>query len=399
MSMIYKITIENFYSVAEKQEIFFGISKNAPDLPCFKVSRSDENIRLPAVIGFFGSNASGKTTILRTVISSVMFALHSFDWKDEIDLYFQPYRQKEWWGKPTKISIEFESQLSKEAHSAIFRYELHISHHGKEFGNKGVAYEALSYAPSGKFRCLFKRNGQEFYFGRDFGSLTANDPRKNSIRPNASVLSTLTKLNHPLSAYLSRLIRTIKTNFIFNKMNLDASRWLSVYANDSSCLDRLNNELRRFDVGLESMIVEQGNQGLYAKFKHIGLDDFIFLSEESAGTQRFVEIFPRLHYALETGSIAIIDELDTDFHPLLIPELFRWFNDPDRNLHNAQLIFSAHNPAILDYLQKEQVFLLEKPSGKSTNVYGVRDIKGLRREPSLMKKYIAGELGAVPYIG
>ena len=76
------------------------------------------------------------------------------------------------------------------------------------------------------------------------------------------------------------------------------------------------------------MFIEQGNQGLFAKFQHVGLDNFIFLPEESAGTQRFIEIFPRLHYALETGSIAIIDEFDTDLHPLLLPELFRWFGDP-----------------------------------------------------------------------
>ena len=138
---------------------------------------------------------------------------------------------------------------------------------------------------------------------------------------------------------------------------------------------------------------------MFAKFQHVGLDDFIYFEEESAGTQRFVEIFPRLHYVLETGSIAIIDEIDTDLHPLLLPELFRWFNDPERNPYGAQLFFTAHNPALLDDLEKEQIFFTEKPSGEPSHVYGARDIKGLRREPSLMKKYLAGELGAVPHVG
>lgn len=73
--------------------------------------------------------------------------------------------------------------------------------------------------------------------------------------------------------------------------------------------------------------------------------------------------------------------------------------DPERNPHGVQLFFTAHNPGLLDDLEKEQVFLTEKPSGQATRVYGVRDIKGLRREPSLMRKYLAGELGAVPRIG
>jgi AAA15 family ATPase/GTPase len=117
------------------------------------------------------------------------------------------------------------------------------------------------------------------------------------------------------------------------------------------------------------------------------------------GTRRFIEIFPHLKYVLDFGGLAVIDALDTDIHPLLIPELFRWFYDHQRNPHGAQLLFTAHNPAILDELEKEQVFFSEKPAGKPTRIYGAADIKGLRREPSLMKKYLSGELGAVPHIG
>jgi len=106
-----------------------------------------------------------------------------------------------------------------------------------------------------------------------------------------------------------------------------------------------------------------------------------------------------LQYVLDDGGLAVIDELDTDIHPLLVPELFRWFYDQQRNPQGAQLFFTAHNPAILNELEKEQVFFTEKPSGLPTKIYGARDIKGLRREPSLMKKYLSGELGAVPHIG
>jgi len=398
--MLYKITIENFFSIADKQELTFEVPANAPDLACFKISRSNEKIRMPTVVGFFGPNASGKSTILRAVVSAGIFACYSFDWVNQINLFFQSYRQKDWWGRPTKITIEFDCQLSDSDPSAIFRYELHIAHKAADFGGKTVAYEALSYAPQGRFRSLFERKNQKIHFGREFGISNTNDPRKESIRPNASVISTLAKLNHPLSIYLSQIIGTLQTNFLgVSKVKQDANQWLSTYAQNKDCLNRLNKELRRLDIGLESMTVEQSDHGLFAKLYHTGLDDFIFLAEESSGTQRFIEIFPRLYYVLETGGIAIIDEIDTDLHPLLLPELFRWFGDQERNPRGAQLLFTAHNPALLNDLEKEQVFLTEKPSGQSTNVYGARDIKGLRREPSLMKKYLAGELGAVPHIG
>ncbi len=398
--MLHKITIENFFSIADCQELTFNVLDHAPELPCFRTSRSNAETRLPTVIGFFGANASGKSTILRAAVSSVIFALHSFGWVDQINALFQPYRRKDWWDKPTKITLEFDSQLSSDAPSTIFRYELHIAHQANQFGNKVISYEALHYAPKGKFRRLFERNYQDFYFGREFGIANTDDPRKESIRPNASVISTLAQLNHPISLHLCQLIGTTQTNYIsVSRVQPEAAQWLAAYDNDKACLDRLNRELRRLDVGLESMSVELGSQGLFAKFQHTGLDGFILLEEESQGTQSFIKIFPRLHYALETGSVAIIDELDTDFHPLLLPEIFRWFSGPERNPHNAQLLFTGHNPALLDELEKEQVFFTEKPSGQPTYVYGARDIKGLRREPSLMKKYLSGELGAVPHIG
>lgn len=398
--MLFQISIENFFSIAERQTRTLGVPNNAPDLPCFISPHSENDTRLPTVVGIFGPNASGKSTALRAIVSTALFGIYSFDWSSNVlGSLFQPYRQKAWLKKPTIIIVEFESRLNTDSPLARFRYEIHISNEPNNFLDKKISYESLSYAPKGKFRNLFERNDQSFKFGNDF-DISDNDPRKDSIRPNASTLSSLAKLNHQVSIHLCQLIGAIQTNIVgFDRVQQPQTQWLSVYANDKKCLDNLNKELRRFDVGLEYMIVEKGEQGLFAKFKHTGLDDFIFFAEESAGTRRFIEIFLRLHYALEQGSVAIIDEIDTDLHPLLLPELLRWFSNAERNPKGAQLFFTAHNPSLLDDLEKEQIFFTEKPCGKATQIYSARDIKGLRREPSLMKKYLAGELGAVPHIG
>lgn len=398
--MLYKISIENFFSISERQEVILQVSNNAPDLPCFIPSHADKDDRLPTVVGFFGSNASGKSTVLRAIISTLLFGIHSFDWKPEaLGAFFQPYRQKSWLEKPTIISIEFDSQLHSNNTFEKFRYEIHLSNQSNNVLDKKISYESLSYAPKGKFRNLFERENQSFNFGNDF-EISNNDQRKEYILPYVSTISALAKLNHQPSINICRLIGAIQTNSIgFDKIPPQHIQILSTYASDKKCLEGLNKELRRFDIGLENMIIEKGDQGLFAKFKHTGLDDFIYFAEESAGTRRFIEIFLRLYYALEQGSIAIIDEIDTDLHPLLLPELLKWFSTPIRNPKGGQLIFSAHNPVLLDDLEKEQVFFTEKLCGKSTQVYSARDIKGLRREPSLMKKYLAGELGAVPHIG
>ncbi|MEQ1889853.1 MAG: ATP-binding protein [Alphaproteobacteria bacterium] len=401
--MIHKIVIENFFSVADRQEIVLKAPGNAPDMPCFRPSHADPDERLPLVVGFFGPNASGKSTILRAVVAATAFARESFTLPiDGTIPFFQPYMRKDWMRKPSIIEVEFDGHISVDQPASLFRYTLHIAHNFESINPspfKTVAYEALFHAPKGKFRKIFERKGQGFSFGKEFG-ITDSDPRVLSIRSNASTISTLAQLNHKQSMDFKSFLAGIKTNIAgYDRAQGHANQMLPFYSENPVYLEHLIQELQRLDVGLETMKIEQGNMGTNAMFKHVGLDMPIYMNEESAGTRRFIEIFPRLQYVLETGSVALIDELDMDLHPLLIPELFRWFSDKQRNPHGAQLFFTAHNPALLDELEKEQIFFTEKPSGEPSRVYGARDIKGLRREPSLMKKYLGGELGAVPHIG
>jgi len=397
--MIYSIVIENFFSVAERQELDFRVPGNAPDLACFRDSTAVPGQRLPLIIGIYGPNASGKTTVLRAITATATFVQFSFGLQPTTNIpYFNPYAMNDWWSRPTKIRIQYDGQLGANVPVAVFQYELHIGHDPNKFGSE-VSYESLSYSPKGKFRRLFERERQAFSFGPEFG-ISEGDPRVQSIRQNASVICTLAQLNHKLSNDFKLSLQGLQSNIVgLDKMTGGLNNALSLYAQRPDYLQRVNRELSRLDLGLEEMKIYPGNAGPIATFKHTGLGCDIVLAQESAGTRKFIEIFPLLQFVLDNGGLAVIDELDTDVHPLVIPELFRWFYDEQRNSEGAQLLFTAHNPAILDELEKEQVYFSEKPSGQPTRIYGARDIKGLRREPSLMKKYLSGELGAVPHIG
>jgi len=398
-NMTYSLSIENFFCVAERQEVNLRVPANAPDLGCFRDSQAVPGQRLPLVVGIYGANASGKSTILRAITSTAWFVQHSFALPPNSAIpLFNPYAHNDWWNLPTKIIIEFDGRFVENAPLALSRYELHIGHEPTKFGSE-VSYESLSYAPNGKFRRIFERQRQEFDFGREFG-IRNGDPRIQSIRSNASVISTLAQLNHKLSSDLILSLGGLLTNIAgLDKVAEGLNNALSFYAQRPDLLHRLNRELSRLDLGLEEMKIHPGTTGPIATFKHFGLDCDIVLGQESMGTRRFIEIFPLLQLVLDIGGLAVIDELDTDIHPLLVPELFRWFYDKERNPKGAQLLFTAHNPAILDELEKEQVFFSEKLTGRPTRIYGAREIKALRREASLYRKYLSGELGAVPHVG
>src|ERR1022692_4338838 len=196
-NMIHSIVIENFYSVADRQEMDFRVPGNAPDLGCFRDSRAVPGQRLPLIVGIYGPNASGKSTVLRAISTTAWFVQHSFALQPNNAIpLFNPYAHNNWWSRPSKIIIETDGWLAGNA--ALFRYELHIGHEPNKFGNE-VSYESMSYAPKGKFRRIFERHQQKIAFARDFG-ITHGDSRVQSIRPNASVISTLAQLNHKLSS-------------------------------------------------------------------------------------------------------------------------------------------------------------------------------------------------------
>src|SRR5580698_2022330 len=133
--MIHRVVIENFFSVADRQEMDFRVPANAPDLGCFRDSRALPVQRLPLVIAIYGPNASGKSTVLRAITATASFFQYSFTLPPTNSVpWFNPYASNGWWNRPTKIIIEYDSQLADNSPGALFRYELHIGNEPARFG-------------------------------------------------------------------------------------------------------------------------------------------------------------------------------------------------------------------------------------------------------------------------
>ncbi|WP_230661063.1 AAA family ATPase [Psychrobacter sp. I-STPA10] len=119
--------------------------------------------------------------------------------------------------------------------------------------------------------------------------------------------------------------------------------------------------------------------------------------EESNGTQSAYALLGLLLPALQTGGVAIIDELDNDLHPHLLPVIIDLFRSQHSNPHNAQLIFSCHTPEVFNLLHKHQIYLVEKYQQKS-EAWRLDDVEGVRNDDNLYAKYMAGAFDAVPNV-
>ena len=117
--------------------------------------------------------------------------------------------------------------------------------------------------------------------------------------------------------------------------------------------------------------------------------------DESSGTKSLFVQLRRLLPILEVGGIAIIDELDNDLHPHMLPILIELFKFEHTNPNNAQIIFTCHTPEILNILKKHQIYLVEKENLQS-EAWRLDEMSGLRSDDNLYAKYYAGSLGATP---
>jgi hypothetical protein len=162
---------------------------------------------------------------------------------------------------------------------------------------------------------------------------------------------------------------------------------------------KLNREIDRIDLGIRGMQVSGDGSNAELLFHHQGLQIPMRWVAESHGTRSVLKYFPIINHALEGGSVAIIDELDASIHPHVVAELFRWFHDPERNRRDAQLWITCHNASLLDELEKEEVFICEKDRRGHARVYGLKDVKSVRRDHNLYRKYMSGVYGGVPLIG
>ena len=183
-------------------------------------------------------------------------------------------------------------------------------------------------------------------------------------------------------------------------IRLDTETVTQYFRDNPEVRERISDRLGRFDLGIEGMEVEQWADGTWRlAFVHSGLDMKLPIESESAGTRHVVHVFPALNFALETRGLAIMDALDNDLHADLVDEILSWFRRVDTNSGNAQLICSLHSLSVLDDLEKEEVFIVEKDHAGATRAYGAREVQGVRRGSDLRKLYRGGALGGLPSFG
>ena len=411
--MIHRFSVSNYHSIREEAVLDLRIPGTAPDLSCFRRSVARPDVRLPAVVVLMGPNGSGKTTLLRAlVIAAEIASTAPLNGPSKIGAIF-PFLSEHGRNAPTRICIEFEVRgLLSDETPELFRYELIVERTETRQSTKArFRYETLQHFPRGRARRLFERGAanEPIYVSKEFG-LRSGDDRLKAVRADASVISTLAMFNVPLAVRVVDWLQTLKA-WSTNIVGLDTGMFpteaiTDMYEDDGedeedgSESDWLRSRIQCTDLGIRGIKVRDGSDGTkLVLFDHHGLDMPVPLSLESSGTKNLFHLLPQIRMALKSTGLAVLDEIDGDLHVDIVGEILSWFRTRETNPRDAQLLITTHHVGLLDDLEKEEIFLVEKDDSGATRVHGAQDVRGLRRDVSLYAKYRGGVLGGLPRIG
>lgn len=123
------------------------------------------------------------------------------------------------------------------------------------------------------------------------------------------------------------------------------------------------------------------------------------IDDESDGTQRLLDLLPML-FAMRENSHAIyfVDEIDRSLHTKLSQYLLSEFINCCENTYN-QIIFTAHDVNLINLadFRQEELWFIEKNNIGESQLRPLSDFS-LQKGQDALKAYLSGRFGAVPMI-
>jgi AAA15 family ATPase/GTPase len=124
---------------------------------------------------------------------------------------------------------------------------------------------------------------------------------------------------------------------------------------------------------------------------------------ESYGTIRFINMFPLVIRAMQTGGTLVVDEFDASIHPMALMSIINVFHNDDVNVHHAQLIFNTHNPIFLNsnLFRRDEIKFVERDDDTHESMlyalsdFGTKGDKGVRKHEDYLSKYFISQYGAI----
>jgi uncharacterized protein len=428
--MLLQFSVSNFRAIRDLQTLNLAASNYDKTLP-----ENTLNPNLPGLkgkrwlkgIALYGANASGKSTVIEA-----MEALS--DWVDQSAKMTDPQEPISF---IDPFALDANSIEEPTAFAVVFavgtvRYEYRVA------ATKSlVIHESLRAWPVGKEQTWFERdwdaNTQTHVFSPEnpTGLSRHRDIEQRTLR-NMLYLSKAVAENRK---EVEPAYRWLVSHFKY--MDLSASSGIAsgftmakIDSSNDALKIKILNALNHADLGItDALVIEKMPDEKMLNYLHSlpeemskavkrsGGNHFRMVEpqllhkgpanqilpldwkQESSGTQRFFSLIGPWLDILENGYTVCIDEIETSMHPVMVRELLKMIFSKSENSNRAQVIFTTHNPLFLDgtLMRRDQIYFTDKDDEGTTHLYPLTDYQP-RNDESLIRGYMAGRYGAVPFI-
>lgn len=391
--MLCQFGFKNFKSY--KNETIFDFQ--AGELSEFKESliKEDKATPLLPVSVVYGPNGGGKTTLLQALsclITMVVFPIHELK-KNRMNLIVQQrvncepflYDEKSK-NEPTEFNLYFRKNNNEYRYYVAIKNDIVVS---ESLFRRGIGAK--------KTAVIFTREENNIDLGASIGKSGINT----DVNPKMLFLSFLA-INYNISVIVE-VQEWFESCVIRNYANPITDLKIMINENESFKKPFLNllNEMGidvcdyRYDSEKEDFLLTR---------KVNNVDYSLSLSKESAGTRKLFGSLPILMIALQTGRLAIIDELDAKLHPKLLRYIISLFTDPKINKFGAQLLFTSHDMSTMsnEVFRRDEIWFAALDDEHSSELYSLYEIrkedgKRVNATASYNKQYLEGRYGADPY--
>jgi AAA15 family ATPase/GTPase len=421
--MIVNFSVQNFGSIKDKQVLSFEADKSS-HLEDYYIIDSIDGLRLLKLGLIYGANASGKTTILKSLDFLRNIVLNPEDKKTE-SFDFKPFLFDEFSPKVNSIlSMEFiqnktryfyEVELNQKAvvKETLFHYNPKKSNVFKRVTDLDKQFTQISFGSKIKKDKTFEKTleANTLWNNTVLGGFLKTNIKSNELKDAVdwfeNFLNPLIYTGTQLDNYVTKKVENskINKNDIINILRKADFNISDIILKEDS--DKMPEKYIKFLTALE-MPEEEIEKIINTPLKKIEFEHtinnikyFIPIDQESQGTQRYYG-FSGLLSLLINESIAIpIDELESSLHPDLFEHFIVSFLI---NAKNSQIIATTHNREILnnkDIFRNDAIWFTNKTEKSATELYSLSDFDTsiVRDTSNIYNAYKIGKLGGVPNLG
>lgn len=424
--MVQEFQVQNFYSIRERQTISF-VPTNDDRMRDQYVHEVSDGVELLKIGIVYGSNASGKTTLLKALSFFRSVMLEKPESKNTDMRYFPFLLDKHSAQEHSHMQMTFWIKGEKYVMDLVFNF-------------KRIYEESLLMYASARPTTLYKRMYQaesdhtEVTFGNKAGlDKAAQRAIEGNTTNNCSVMAAFGQSNAPTSKlndvyefFYSGLQSILSPkdslsydvkNELRNDKDGKKKRFLLqlLKASDFNIVDMVLNEN-------EESITPEMEKAIYSApipeeakiemlkrgtikhdeimFKHNGEEGEYELHEglESAGTNRFLGMSIVLYYVLHENNFIPVDEIETSIHYELLSYFIKLFLANSEG--SSQILMTTHDINLLneDFIRRDIIWFTDKSEVGATKIKRLSSL-GLHKTMNPYNAYKQGKLVNLPFLG